>query len=61
MGLNLKLMPQEEELDFMPIIPLHEGDEENGEKIVIPEEIPLLPPKYSVVSRSCNSHNSREG
>jgi len=49
MGLNIKLMPQEEELDFMPIIPLNEGDEENGEKIVIPEEIPLLPLRNTVL------------
>jgi ATP-dependent Lon protease len=49
MGLNIKLMPQEEELDFMPIIPLNEGDEENGEKIVIPAEIPLLPLRNTVL------------
>jgi ATP-dependent Lon protease len=49
MGLNLKLLPQEEELDFMPIIPLNEGDEANGEKLIVPEELPLLPLRNTVL------------
>ncbi|MFZ9241020.1 MAG: LON peptidase substrate-binding domain-containing protein, partial [Chitinophagaceae bacterium] len=49
MGLNLKLLPQEEELDFMPIIPLNEGDEANGEKLILPEELPLLPLRNTVL------------
>ena len=48
MGLNLNLMPQEEELDFMPIIPLNEGDD-NGEKLVLPKELPLLPLRNTVL------------
>jgi ATP-dependent Lon protease len=49
MGLNLKLMQQEEELDFMPIIPLNEGDDENADKIEIPAELPLLPLRNTVL------------
>ncbi|MEY3921806.1 MAG: hypothetical protein RL634_1567 [Bacteroidota bacterium] len=49
MGLNLKLMPQEEELDFMPIIPLNEGDEEGAEKLQLPDELPLLPLRNTVL------------
>jgi ATP-dependent Lon protease len=49
MGLNLKLMPQEEELDFMPIIPLNEGDEEGAEKLQVPDELPLLPLRNTVL------------
>ena len=49
MGLNLTLMPQEEEMDFMPIIPLNEGDEEGADKLVIPEELPLLPLRNTVL------------
>jgi len=49
MGLNLKLMQQEEELDFMPIIPLNEGDDENIDKIDIPAELPLLPLRNTVL------------
>ncbi|MFN4977232.1 MAG: endopeptidase La [Bacteroidota bacterium] len=49
MGLNLKLLPQEEELDFMPIIPLNEDDEANGEKLILPEELPLLPLRNTVL------------
>jgi ATP-dependent Lon protease len=48
MGLNLNLLPQEEELDFMPIIPLNEGDD-NGEKLVLPKELPLLPLRNTVL------------
>ena len=49
MGLNLKLMPQEEELDFMPIIPLNEGDEEEAEKFQVPDQLPLLPLRNTVL------------
>ncbi len=49
MGLNLKLMQQEEELDFMPIIPLNEGDDENIDQIDIPAELPLLPLRNTVL------------
>ncbi len=49
MGLNLTLMPQEEEMDFMPIIPLNEGDEEGADKLLIPEELPLLPLRNTVL------------
>ena len=49
MGMNLKLMPQEEELDFMPIIPLNEGDDENADKIEVPGELPLLPLRNTVL------------
>lgn len=49
MGLNLKLMPQEEELDFMPMIPLSEVDEESDEKLLIPNVLPLLTLRNTVL------------
>ncbi len=46
MNFNLK---SEEELDFLPIIPLNESDAEANEKINIPEEICLLPLRNTVL------------
>jgi ATP-dependent Lon protease len=39
----------EEELDFIPIIPLNESDAESNEKIEIPKEIALLPLRNTVL------------
>jgi ATP-dependent Lon protease len=39
----------EDELDFIPIIPLNESDAESNEKIEIPKEIALLPLRNTVL------------
>src|SRR3954470_10389674 len=39
----------EEEMDFIPIIPLNENENENGQEIVVPTEIPLLPLRNTVL------------
>src|SRR3954463_15128578 len=42
-------MKQEEELDFIPIIPLNENENDGNEKIDIPGEIALLPLRNTVL------------
>ena len=42
-------MKPEEEMDFIPIIPLNESDAESNEKIDIPSEIALLPLRNTVL------------
>ena len=39
----------EEEMDFIPIIPLNESEGDNGGDIVIPNELPLLPLRNTVL------------
>ncbi|MEP7165483.1 MAG: endopeptidase La [Ferruginibacter sp.] len=39
----------EEEMEFMPIIPLNEDDEENGEGQPIPDTLPILPLRNTVL------------
>ncbi|MGZ3854537.1 MAG: LON peptidase substrate-binding domain-containing protein, partial [Flavisolibacter sp.] len=46
--MNFNLKP-EEELDFIPIIPLNESDAESNEKIDIPKDIALLPLRNTVL------------
>ncbi len=43
------ILRPEEEMDFLPIIPLHEGDQEDAANLVIPEELPLLPLRNTVL------------
>jgi ATP-dependent Lon protease len=45
---NFNLKP-EEELDFMPIIPINENDADSNEKIDIPSDIALLPLRNTVL------------
>jgi ATP-dependent Lon protease len=45
---NLILHP-EEEMDFLPIIPLNEGSQEDGQEIVVPDTIALLPLRNTVL------------
>jgi ATP-dependent Lon protease len=45
---NLNLKP-EEEMDFIPIIPLNESDAESNEKIEIPSDLALLPLRNTVL------------
>ena len=42
-------LQQEDDMDFMPIIPLNESDNENGVDMVIPTELPLLPLRNTVL------------
>ena len=42
-------LQSEEEIDFIPIIPLNEHEEDNGTDIVIPNELPLLPLRNTVL------------
>jgi ATP-dependent Lon protease len=46
--LNFLLQP-EDEMDFMPIIPLNENDSDNGTETVFPTELPLLPLRNTVL------------
>src|SRR6478672_13496391 len=39
----------EEEMDFIPIIPLNENEADNGQEITIPNDIPLLPLRNTVL------------
>lgn len=39
----------EEEMDFIPIIPLSEHDSDNGQDVVIPVDLPLLPLRNTVL------------
>ncbi len=48
MELKMNFLPQEDEVDFMPIIPLNENDE-SGEEVAIPAELPLLPLRNTVL------------
>lgn len=43
------ILAPEEEMDFIPIIPLNENDGENGQDIPVPAELPLLPLRNTVL------------
>ncbi|MBP6431781.1 MAG: endopeptidase La [Ferruginibacter sp.] len=43
------LQRQEEEMEFMPIIPLNDADEANADAEPIPDEIPILPLRNTVL------------
>lgn len=43
------ILRPEEEMDFLPIIPLHEGDQEDGANLELPAELPLLPLRNTVL------------
>jgi ATP-dependent Lon protease len=42
-------MRSEDEMDFLPIIPLNDNEADNNDGIVIPKEIPLLPLRNTVL------------
>src|SRR5688572_25619790 len=46
--MNFLLSP-EDEMDFMPIIPLNENDSENSTETVFPADLPLLPLRNTVL------------
>ncbi len=43
------LQGQEDEMEFMPIIPLTEDEDGNGDEQVFPEELPILPLRNTVL------------
>lgn len=43
------ILSPEDEMDFMPIIPLNENDTENGTETVFPTDLPLLPLRNTVL------------
>lgn len=43
------LLKAEDEMDFIPIIPINENDSENEQQIVVPAELPLLPLRNTVL------------
>jgi ATP-dependent Lon protease len=47
--LNFLLRSPEDEMDFMPIIPLNENDNDNSIETVFPAELPLLPLRNTVL------------
>ena len=49
MNNNLYLNTSEEEMEFMPIIPLNEEDDENGDGSPIPDTLPILPLRNTVL------------
>src|SRR4051794_7619536 len=46
---NFYLHGTEEEMEFMPIIPLNEEDEASSDEQVIPNELPILPLRNTVL------------
>lgn len=43
------MLGPEDEMDFLPIIPLNEGGQDDGQELVIPDTIPLLPLRNTVL------------
>ncbi|MEO7045814.1 MAG: LON peptidase substrate-binding domain-containing protein, partial [Ferruginibacter sp.] len=46
---NFYTQGNEEEMEFMPMIPLNEDDDGNGDEQTLPEELPLLPLRNTVL------------
>ena len=49
MNINKILFQGDDESDFMPIIPINENDSEQDKNMVIPDEIPILPLRNTVL------------
>jgi ATP-dependent Lon protease len=49
MELKMNFLQQEEEMDFMPIIPLNESEGEGADESPVPSELPLLPLRNTVL------------
>ncbi len=49
MRVDKLIMHPEEEMDFLPIIPLNEGAQDDGQEIVVPDTIALLPLRNTVL------------
>ena len=49
MDKNPIFLQNEDDIDFMPIIPLHDGEGENADETIIPDELPILPLRNTVL------------
>lgn len=49
MDLKMNFLQQEDDLDFMPIIPLNDSEGGNADQMVVPAELPLLPLRNTVL------------
>ena len=49
MRVDKLILHPEEEMDFLPIIPLNEGTQDDGQEIVVPATIALLPLRNTVL------------
>jgi ATP-dependent Lon protease len=49
MDLKMNFLQQEDDMDFMPIIPLNDNDGGNADDLVVPAELPLLPLRNTVL------------
>jgi len=49
MNKNLYLNSTEEEMEFMPIIPLNDEEDENSDAEQIPDSLPILPLRNTVL------------
>jgi ATP-dependent Lon protease len=49
MELKMNFLQQEDDLDFMPIIPLNDSEGGNADELVVPDELPLLPLRNTVL------------
>jgi ATP-dependent Lon protease len=49
MNIDQLLLQSEDEMDFLPIIPLNESDQEDTNNIIVPAEISLLPLRNTVL------------
>lgn len=49
MDLKMNFLQQEDDMDFMPIIPLNDNESGNADQIVVPAQLPLLPLRNTVL------------
>ncbi|MEY3058862.1 MAG: endopeptidase La [Bacteroidota bacterium] len=49
MDLKMNFLQQEDDMDFMPIIPLNDNEGGNADQIAVPAELPLLPLRNTVL------------
>jgi ATP-dependent Lon protease len=49
MDLKMNFLQQEDDLDFMPIIPLNDNEGGNADQMAVPGELPLLPLRNTVL------------
>ena len=49
MDLKMNFLQQEDDMDFMPIIPLNDSEGGNTDQIVVPAQLPLLPLRNTVL------------
>jgi ATP-dependent Lon protease len=49
MDFNMNFLQQEDDMDFMPIIPLNDNEGGNADQMAVPAELPLLPLRNTVL------------